>query len=101
MNYRMQHRKAGRVWRTWLGSYFPVGVSIGLILGAGQIIGLEWNPPPCPEHSWLYDWYLGFPVPFFHEVHEELMSHGRHLLLPEPISQALPPTPPSIVGQAA
>lgn len=67
MNYRMQHRKVGRVWRTWLGSYLPVKVSIGLILGAWQNIGLEWDLPPCPEHLRLYDWYLGSPVPFFPE----------------------------------
>lgn len=22
-------------------------------------LGSEWNPPPCPKHSWLDDWFLG------------------------------------------
>ncbi len=41
----------------------------------------EWNPPPCPEPSWLDDCFLGVahagsqcsaPVPFFPKVHEEV-----------------------------
>ena len=49
---------------------------------AAASIGLEWNPPPCPERSRLDDWFLGAaraesrpripPVPFFPEVHEEV-----------------------------
>ncbi|KAI2645082.1 ORF V: Enzymatic polyprotein [Labeo rohita] len=48
---------------------------------AAVSVGLEWNPPPCPEPSWLDDWFLGAaragsqlpaPVPFFPEVHEEV-----------------------------
>lgn len=46
-------------------------------------IGLEWIPPPYPEHSQLDDWFLGLerrsqlqsaPVPFFQEVHKELTN---------------------------
>ncbi|XDV12676.1 hypothetical protein PO909_001274 [Leuciscus waleckii] len=43
---------------------------------AAASIGLEWNPPPCPEHSRLDDWFLGAASPpqilFFPEVHEEV-----------------------------
>jgi hypothetical protein len=48
---------------------------------AAKAVGLEWNPPPCPEPSRLDYWYLGAGrsgsqpaalVPFFPEVHEEL-----------------------------
>lgn len=40
---------------------------------AAVSVGLEWNPPPCPEPSQLDDWFLGAasagsqcltPVPF-------------------------------------
>lgn len=61
-------------------SEFDVELAAMLSLAAVSI-GLEWNPPPCPEHSQLDDWYLCLecdsqphpaPVPFFPEVHEEL-----------------------------
>lgn len=33
-------------------------VELAAILPRAAVnIGLEWNP--CPEHSWLNDWYLG------------------------------------------
>lgn len=49
-------------------------------------IRLEWNPPPCPKCSQLDDWFLGSecdvqpcstPVPFFPEVHDELMKSWK------------------------
>lgn len=49
-------------------------------------IGLEWNPLPCPKGSWLDDWYMGSEhdsqprpaqVPFFPEVHDELMKSWK------------------------
>ncbi len=54
-----------------------------MIARAAVSIGLEVNRPPSPEPSRLDDWFLGAgrgsqprpaPVPFFPEVHEELMS---------------------------
>lgn len=71
MTHRLQRGKAGK------GEELAGGLRIGLRLGAGQNIGVEWNPPPCPEYSWLYNWYLGSPVPFFPEVHEELMKSWK------------------------
>lgn len=53
---------------------------------AAESIGLEWNPPPCPERSRLDDWFLGAAradrqhpplVPFFPEVHQEVTSSWR------------------------
>ncbi|XDV29401.1 hypothetical protein PO909_032535 [Leuciscus waleckii] len=65
-------------------------------------IGLVWNPPQCPEPSRLDDWYLGVaragsqqptPVPFFPEVHEELMETWT-----APFT-APPPSPPLMAGR--
>ncbi|XP_077057746.1 uncharacterized protein LOC143710638 [Siphateles boraxobius] len=70
---------------------------------AAASIGLEWNPPPCPERSRLDDWFLGAaaasrpqpaPIPFFPDVHDEISkswktpmsSRDRSL-----ISSAFPP----------
>lgn len=53
---------------------------------AAESIGLEWNPPPCPERLRLDDWFLGAacgdhqhppPVPFFPEVHQEVTSSWK------------------------
>ena len=53
---------------------------------AAESIGLEWNPPPCPERSRLDDWFLGAAhadrqhpplVPFFPEVHQEVTSSWK------------------------
>lgn len=61
-------------------------------------IGLQWNPPPCPERLWLEVWFLWAghaekqhpaPVPFFLEVHQRTQSCGTHLFLPE--TAPLPP----------
>ncbi len=46
-------------------------------------VGLEWNPPLCPEPSRLDDRFLGeacagsqhpAPVPFFHQTHRNQTS---------------------------
>ncbi len=59
---------------------------------AAERVGLEWRKPPCPEPSRLDDWFLGVACAGFQrpapgaslpDVHEELTSRGRHLLLPE------------------
>lgn len=51
---------------------------MAILSWAAESVGLEWNPPPCPEPSWLEDWFLEAalagslhpaPVPFFPEVH--------------------------------
>ncbi len=55
-------------------------------------VGLEWKPPLLPEPSRLDDWFLGVaragsqgptPVPSFPEVHDDSLSRGRHLSLPQ------------------
>lgn len=57
-----------------------------MLAWAAANIRLEWNPPPSPEHLQPDDSYLGSeqdsqprlaPVPFFSEVHEELMKSWR------------------------
>lgn len=58
------------------------GPEMATILSRATVsVGLEWNPPPCPEPLRLDDWYLRVgragsqhpaPVPFFPEVHEEV-----------------------------
>ncbi len=67
---------------------------------AAASVGLEWNPPPCPEPSQLDDWFHGAaragsqrsaPVLFIPEVHEEVTNCGRHLFLPEAGLVLLPP----------
>lgn len=54
---------------------------IAMLSRAAKSVGLAWNPPTCPEHSRLDDWFLRAtrvgsqcpaPVPFFPEVHEEI-----------------------------
>ena len=61
-----------------------------MLARAAASVGLTWNPPPCPEPSRLDDWYLGAgragsqraaPVPFFPEVHDEIVDVDS-LLLP-------------------
>ncbi len=56
---------------------------VAMLARAAESVGLEWRPPPCPESSRLDDWFLGVaragsqgptPVPFFTEVHEELIG---------------------------
>ncbi len=73
---------------------------------AAERLGLEWRKPPCPEPSRLDDWFLGVacagsqhPAPgaSLPEVHGELTSRGRHLLLPETYLLTPPPSPPSVV----
>ncbi len=72
---------------------------------AGRV-GLEWGKPPCPEPSRLDDWFLGVACAdsqrpalgaSLPDVHEELTSRGRHLLLPETDLLTPPPSPPSVV----
>ncbi len=73
---------------------------------AAERLGLEWRKPPYPEPSRLDDWFLGVacagsqhPAPgaSLPEVHGELTSRGRHLLLPETYLLTPPPSPPSVV----
>ncbi len=73
---------------------------------AAERVGLEWRKPQCPEPSRLDDWFLGVacagsqrPAPgtSLPDVHEELTSRGRHLLLPETDLLTPPPSPPSVV----
>ncbi len=56
---------------------------MAMLARAAVSFGLEVNRPPSPEPSRLDDWFLGAgcgsqprpaPVPFFPEVHEELMK---------------------------
>ncbi|XDV34391.1 hypothetical protein PO909_004552 [Leuciscus waleckii] len=56
---------------------------------AATSIGHEWNPLPCPERSRLDDWFLGVEsprkeslIPFFPEVHEEVMRSWKSPLTP-------------------
>ncbi len=52
---------------------------------AAESVRLHRRPPPSPEHSRLEDWFLGAqaalrqppPVPFFPEVHEEVIRSWR------------------------
>lgn len=61
------------------------------MLSQAASIGLEWNPPPYPECSWLDDWFLGAghaaqhcpaPVPLFSELHEEVTKLWKLSLSP-------------------
>ncbi len=73
---------------------------------APERVGLEWRKPPCPEPLKLDDWFLGVacagslrPPPWasLPDVHEELTSRGRHLLLPETDPLTPRPSPPLVV----
>ncbi len=74
---------------------------------AAENVGLVWNPPPRPDPSRLYEWFLGggvalvFSAPLrchsFRKCMRSLQGHGRHLLLPEINLVAPPPSPPSMV----
>ncbi len=73
---------------------------------AAERVGLEWRKPPCPEPSRLDDWFLGVacagsqrPAPgvSLPDMHEELTSRGRHLLLPETDLLTPFPSPPLVV----
>ncbi|KAI2650661.1 Uroporphyrinogen decarboxylase [Labeo rohita] len=83
----------------------PLGVAdpemAAMLSWAAVSVGLEWNPPPCPEPSRLDDWFLGAaragsqyptPVPFFPEVHEEVTK-----LWTAPFSARNPSGPSSIL----
>ncbi len=72
---------------------------------AAERVGLEWRKPPCPKPSRLDDWFLGVvcagfqrpaPCASLPDVHEELTSQGRHLLLPE-TNVLTSPSPHSVV----
>ncbi len=73
---------------------------------AAERVGLEWRKPPCPEPLKLDDWFLGVACAgsqrpalgaSLPDVHEELTSRGRHLLLPETDLLTPRPSPPSVV----
>ncbi len=80
--------------------------TMAMLSRAAERVGLKWRKPPCPEPSRLDDWFLGVACAgsqrpalgaSLPDVHEELTSRGRHLLLPETDLLTPPPSPPSVV----
>ena len=70
---------------------------------AAVSIGLEWNPPPHPDHSRMDEWFLGkaaaarpqpTPIPFFPELHAELTKTWQTPLSARVRSSASPAFPP-------
>lgn len=91
-----------KLWSFWM-RLLVLFMGTAMLSWTAESVGLEWRPPPYPEHSRLDDWYLGVLTIcihpwylFFQKFMKRSLDRGRHPILPETELVLLPPSLPSM-----